>query len=103
MEYSEESIRKEVAEIRNKPTAFATEKTYPYWELDDRVFEVVVYHIYSEDIRTGHYKEQFDSCTLMTGVGEQGRDAKLLKGRKNVGVVQCNRIKAAYGQPFQHG
>lgn len=99
MEFSEESIRKEIDDIRNKPPAFAAQHTYPYWDLDDRVFEIIVYQIFSEDIRTGHFDGQFDSCTLMTGVGEQGRDVKLLFRKTNAGLVQCKRLKGNFGRP----
>ena len=99
MIYTEESMRKELEEARNKPVAYDAQRTYPFWELDDRVFEILLYQVFAEDIRVEHFKDRYDACTLMTGVGEQGRDVKLLRGGKNAGLVQGKRIQGAYGRP----
>ncbi|NLR58881.1 ATP-binding protein [Chitinophaga polysaccharea] len=75
-----------------KPTPIAN-KPFPYNELaDDRRFEELVYSLYERRIKKRKLPE-FDTISLMQGVGEKGRDSVLLKQGKNNGVIQCKKHK----------
>ena len=97
-QHSESEIQKELDGVETPP-ALDAYGTYPYWNLDDRAFEILLYFIFVEDIRTGFHGEKFEQVTLMTGVGEKGRDLKLLLDGKNVGLVQGKRYQGRLGRP----
>ncbi len=71
---------------------------YPYHSLGDKMFEVLIYLIYEEEIKAGKFNDKYDKAHLMQAVGEKGRDVLLTyKGNYN-GVIQCKNYKARLDQ-----
>ncbi|MBS1586027.1 MAG: ATP-binding protein [Bacteroidetes bacterium] len=73
-----------------KPTAYAP-NTFPYKDLDSRLFEYLVYELYKSEIENpeGSMHGKFDNIWLMEGVKEGGRDCSLFFNGKAYGVIQC--------------
>lgn len=68
----------------------------PYNEnLTDREFEELLYNIFTEHVerRKKPFVDIYDSAHLMPGVAEAGRDIFLVKNNKNVGLIQCKKVK----------
>lgn len=82
-----------------KPPAF-NKFDYPLCEMDDRAFEILLYRIFQE--RINHNDEliclKHDSITLMSGVGEKGRDSILTLKGVNTGVIQCKRYNSNFSE-----
>jgi hypothetical protein len=72
-----------------KPISYQTQKTFPYHELDDRAFEVLIYLIFQEEINSKKFSKNYDRITLMVGVNEKGQDSILHYREKKVGLIQC--------------
>ncbi len=66
---------------------------YPYNSLDHRVFEILIYLLYEEEIKSGKYNSKYDRAHLMQAVGERGRDIILTNESKYEGVIQCKNHK----------
>ncbi|KXH86963.1 hypothetical protein [Sporosarcina sp. HYO08] len=79
-----------------KPPAY---NSYPYTELDDRIFEILLFLIYQREIRDKKHLGNFDDITLMQGVGEQGRDCVLHYKGKSAGLIQCKNYKTPINKP----
>lgn len=73
--------------------------TYPYLELDDRVFEILLFLIYKKEIEDKKHLKVFDDVTLMQGVAEKGMDCVLHLEGKNVGLVQCKNYQSKLSKP----
>ncbi|WP_088233118.1 hypothetical protein [Bacillus cereus] len=92
------AVVKEIEDYTKKPNVLGTLKGYPYSDLEDRQFEVLVYSLFKEEIERGNLK-QFDSINLMQGVGERGRDCSLHYQGKNVGLIQCKKYQNRLNKP----
>ena len=75
-----------------RPKAYENQ-SFPYNNLDNRQFEILLYYLFKEKIRRGEYKEKFDNVHLMQGIGERGRDCLLSWKGLNVGLIQCKKYK----------
>lgn len=82
------NLHENVRIMSDKPIALTTQNV-PFTQLTSRQFEELIYALYKNEIETGSWKAQYDSISLMSGVGEKGRDCRLLKNGKNVGLLQC--------------
>jgi hypothetical protein len=69
---------------------------FPYRSISNpRRFEELLYTIYRSKIDAGEL--DFDDVSLMSGVGEQGRDVMLFRDGKAQGVIQCKKYDRNYG------
>ncbi|HDR3491783.1 TPA: hypothetical protein QCN73_003246 [Bacillus wiedmannii] len=93
-----DAVVKEIEDYSRKPNVLDTLKGYPYSDLEDRQFEVLVYSLFKEEIERGNLK-QFDSINLMQGVGERGRDCSLHYQGTNVGLIQCKKYQNRLNKP----
>ena len=89
MRYSAVEIENEIRSYTNKPLVYSGGHGYPYHGLTDRQFEALLYSIFKSDIENGQHGGEFDDVSLMTGVGERGRDCGLYYRGDSVGLVQC--------------
>ncbi|GEM_PF-4771489 len=90
----EEAMKNELNECKNKPP-YLDEFNFPYSQMDDHIFEILLYYIFKEDIiNKGEFSwkdeyQVFDDIRLMKEGSDEGRDCTLhLKGDA-VGVIQC--------------
>lgn len=79
-----------------KPLVF---NNFPYTELDDRIFEILLFSIYKKEIADNKHHTVFDEVTLMQGVGEKGMDCVLHYEGNIVGLVQCKNYKTKLNKP----
>ncbi len=86
-----EQIQEEMASF-SKPTAYENQ-SFPYNDLDDRQFEILLYQLFKERIKKGEYSEKFDDVYLMQGIHEKGRDCILVWKGLYVGLIQCKKYK----------
>lgn len=85
--------------LENKPKAYSGD-SYPFEKLDDRLFEILTYYIFKEEIRNLEiYRERHNRITLMPGVGEKGRDCTLQFNEDYTGVIQCKRYGEKLDKP----
>ncbi|WP_264522964.1 NACHT domain-containing protein [Flavobacterium sp. N502536] len=84
----------------SKPNAY-TDQSFPFTQLNDRVFEIMLYQIFQLRIETkdSSLNEKYDGVSLMQGVGERGRDCILTKKGANVGLIQCKQINKNITKP----
>lgn len=82
----------EYLEKIEKPRIYKRLK-YPYSSLDFRSFEILIYLLYEEEIKSGIYKGLYDRAHLMKAVGEKGRDILLTNEGKYEGVIQCKNYQ----------
>lgn len=68
-------------------------KNYPYNSLDHRLFEILIYLIFEEEIKAGVYDGKYDRAHLMQAIGERGRDVLLTHKENYYGVIQCKNHK----------
>ncbi|TWF39578.1 ATPase family protein associated with various cellular activities (AAA) [Chitinophaga polysaccharea] len=88
-----EKANKGMSDMSVEKLAPIANKSFSYNDLaDDRRFEELVYSLYKRRIEKGELPE-FDTISLMQGVGEKGRDSVLLKQGRNRGVIQCKKHK----------
>ncbi|UFS71237.1 restriction endonuclease [Geomonas sp. RF6] len=77
----------------NKVKTYTLERDYPYSLLSDEDFEILIYL----SLRGSQVKSicgvEYDTCTLMRGSGDKGRDIIISKDGKAVGVIQCKKYK----------
>ena len=75
---SEIDVEREIQSITDKPPAYEGQG-YPYFGLPgrDRNFEILLYSLFSVEIRDRKHTGRFDKVSLMPGVGEQARDIVL--------------------------
>lgn len=69
-----------------------TSEPYPLNSLSDREFEILTYFLYQNMISERNLV--FDKVTLMSGIGERGRDVILSLKGKDVGIIQCKKYKS---------
>lgn len=72
---------------------------YPYADLDDRQFEILLYYIFKAEIENDVRKRKYDRVSLMPGVGERGRDCVLTYRGANVGLIQCKNYTGRLDRP----
>ncbi|MEK4710704.1 hypothetical protein [Bacillus sp. FSL R10-2780] len=94
-----DEIEKEKKSYTKKPIVYKNGIGFPYNDLTDRGFEVLLYFIYKEEINSGELKKQFDSINLMQGTGERGRDCTLHFKGKVAGAIQCKKYSKRVGKP----
>jgi len=75
-----------------RPKAYENQ-SFPYNNLDDRQFEILLYYLFKEKIKRGEYEKKYDNVHLMQGIGERGRDCLLSWKGLNVGLIQCKKYK----------
>ena len=74
-----------------KPIAHSN-RSFPYNNLDDRAFEILLYRIFKSQLSAFDNKHKtFDNIDLMQGVGEKGMDSVLTKDGKCYGLIQCKK------------
>src|SRR5688500_12915902 len=72
--------------------------SYPYNSIGSpRRFEELLYSICKIKIETEGFNK-FDSVSLMSGVGDQGRDCALFKKGKCHGIIQCKKYDRNYSK-----
>lgn len=86
----EAKINAEQAKI-TKLTSYTSEP-YPLNSLTDREFEILTYFLYQNMI--SEKNSVFDKVTLMSGIGERGRDVILSLKGKDIGIIQCKKYKS---------
>ncbi|GAB1782011.1 hypothetical protein [Priestia aryabhattai] len=96
---SPNEIEEEKNSYTNKPTVYKNNLGFPYNDLTDREFEVLLYSIYKEEINSGELDGQFDSINLMQGIGERGRDCTLHYKGDVVGAIQCKKYNNRVNKP----
>ncbi|MDA2643944.1 hypothetical protein [Bacillus cereus] len=96
---SSDEIEKEKKSYTKKPIVYKNGTGFPYNDLTDRGFEVLLYSIYKEEIDSGGLKKQFDLINLMQGTGERGRDCTLHFKGKVAGAIQCKKYIKRVGKP----
>jgi len=77
----------DIKEAAKKPAALPN-KGYPYFALDDRRFEELLYSVGKLRLEKD-WKGQFDEINLLQGVRERGRDCSLHLDGKSLGLIQC--------------
>lgn len=90
-EFNSNEIEGEL-KLFKKPTKYEG-SGYPYNDLEHRQFEILIYLIYEEEIKTDKYKGEYDKAHLMQAVGERGRDVLLTYKGNYRGVIQCKNQK----------
>jgi NACHT domain len=91
-----EAIKTDDIEVQianaQKPSALSN-YSYPFNDLDDRIFEILTYSIFKKRIETEDFalNKRFDDVSLMQGVGEKGMDCILTKNHKIGAVIQCKK------------
>jgi len=86
-----------IEEEQPKPIARAN-LSYPYNQIaSPRRFEELLYSICKARIEAGAFGD-YDNASLMSGVGDQGRDCALFKRGKSHGVIQCKKYDRNYGK-----
>jgi hypothetical protein len=93
--FTENEIEKIVLNTE-KLTSYQSEP-YPLNSLQDREFEVLLFFLFKAFIEDE--VTFYDKVTLMSGVGEQGRDVILSLKGKDVGIVQCKKYKSNLDKP----
>jgi hypothetical protein len=95
---SDEQIDNEI-ESRYRPYATnASSRDLPLCELSDRDFEILTYQLIKEEIANNEHNE-YDSISLMQGVGERGRDCVIYSSNEVVAIVQCKKYKSNITRP----
>ena len=72
------SIDDELNLIKGESSSAVCVRLYPYNNLDDREFEVLVWRLFTEDI-CSFYEEDGVEVKLMEGVCDKGRDVTFKK------------------------
>ncbi|HDR8023560.1 TPA: hypothetical protein QCY54_002476 [Bacillus cereus] len=86
--------------LNTKPKAYNSEDGYPFEKIEDRLFEILIYYIFKEEIVSSPvYNTKHNRITLMPGVGEQGRDCTLQLDEAYTGVIQCKRYGDKLDKP----
>lgn len=98
--HTENAMFETLTNINPKPTSYSGQG-FNYLDLDDRVFEILLYQIFKARIENNDFiiGNKFDNVILMQGVGERGRDCFLTKNAKNVGVIQCKQVNKNINRP----
>ena len=98
--HTENAMVETLTNISPKPTSYSGQG-FNYLDLDDRVFEILLYQIFKARIENNDFNiaDKFDKVVLMQGVGERGRDCFLMKNAKNVGVIQCKQVNKNINRP----
>ena len=87
--YTDQEIEQELDSFTNRPPSYSRDMGHPYFNLTDRQFEILLYLLFKTDVEKGKFEGKFDDVSLMTGVGERGRDCELYYRGDKVGLVQC--------------
>lgn len=88
-----------VKHTKDKPPKLRLEVIYPLNSLSSENFELLIYSLYENNKNKSLSSINYESCSLIVGSGDKGRDVILLKNSKNVGVVQCKRYKEQLTKP----
>lgn len=98
--YKESTMFETLTNINPKPIAYSGQ-AFNFLDLDDRVFEILLYQIFKSRIEKNDFTlgEKFDNVVLMQGTGERGRDCFLTKNGNNVGVIQCKQVNKNINRP----
>jgi hypothetical protein len=89
-----EAIKCEIDEYRDKKP-YLEGFYFPYSQMEDHVFEILLYYIFVEDIKCkGEYSweqgcQVYNDVRLMKEGPDEGRDCTLHLNGEAVGVVQC--------------
>ena len=69
---------------------------YPLNSLDDRIFEVLLYSIFTKrnENENSKFHAYCEDVILMQGVGEKGMDCVLSKDNKITGIIQCKKYSS---------
>lgn len=93
---------KEVSSVKvatDKPPKLRLEVNYPLNSLSSDYFELLIYSLLENKEVKSLSNIYYDSCSMIVGAGDKGRDVILLNNSKNVGVVQCKRYKDPLTKP----
>lgn len=92
----EENVIGEIASIvaLPKPAKYTVQNTFPFNELSDTQFEMLLYLAAKGNIGNNFLSIPFDSCRLLGSSGDKGRDVILKRDGKHVGVIQCKKYKS---------
>ena len=83
-----------INELNNyKPIVFDTVKGFLFNQLIDRQFEMIIYHIFKEDIKCQVYQNKYDSIDLIHGTSDRGKDIILYHKSEVVGIIQCKNYQ----------
>lgn len=93
------AIEREVNKI-NRSNAFSG-REFPLNDLSDREFEILIYHLFKKRIeaKDPSLNSQYETASLMPGVGEKGRDILLTGRNKFAGIVQCKKYAKNLTKP----
>jgi hypothetical protein len=95
---SEDEIAKERQTIvTEKPRKFNLQVTYPFGDLDDRSFELLLYSLAQS--RAELFRFQYDQVSLALAGGDKGRDVVLFNNNLICGIIQCKRTKSRIDRP----
>ncbi|MGV3598241.1 MAG: NACHT domain-containing protein [Bacteroidota bacterium] len=72
----------------SKPVALSN-RAFPLEKLGSREFEELIYNLYDNEVKNGDWNKKYDEVIIMQGVGEGGRDIKIIKNGNPVGLIQC--------------
>ncbi len=86
-----EQIKNELENI-NRPIPYQSHG-FPYNNLDNNQFEILLYYIFKEKINRGEFEKKFDDVHLMPGTKDRGRDCLLTWKGLNVGLIQCKKYE----------
>lgn len=97
-EVSPEKIQAELNSVIKPTPLVAGLEGYPYKNLDDRDFEILVYTLLKDEFSKSEHNNKI-AVSLMQGVGERGRDIVLSSSLGPTGVVQCKNLAQRVTKP----
>ncbi|PZW49690.1 hypothetical protein [Pseudomonas sp. URMO17WK12:I2] len=97
-EVSPQRISAELKSIIKPNALIAGLDGFPYKDLDDREFEILIYSLLKDEITRGEVPD-VSKVSLMQGVGERGRDIILYSSHGVAGVVQCKKLAKRLDKP----
>jgi hypothetical protein len=93
---SSDEINSELDELTKVEDVDAGAQQAPLNSLSDAAFELLLWDVFGNQI---HSEEYYDTATLMVVGADQGRDVWLTKNGNPGGLIQCKRLKSAFGAP----
>ncbi|KIP97050.1 MULTISPECIES: hypothetical protein [Pseudomonas] len=97
-EVSPEKIEAELSAVIKPSSLIAGLDGFPYGDLEDREFEILVYTLIKDEISLDKSSGEV-KVSLMQGTGERGRDVILSSALGGIGVVQCKKLSKRLGKP----
>jgi len=90
-----QNINKEIDAIKTgfKPDANAN-LPYPIEKLDSEKFEILLYLLFKDELRSDLYNFNYDNTYLLKYVKDRGRDVTLFLEGKCVANIQCKRYNS---------